>query len=354
MRREIGSDYWITEQEYDKALAIDSDVCLPIKLPNRIYLTNLCRTGVELLLDSLNVNKGVVLLPEFTCHSVITPFLNHGFKIYSYELNNNLTINLDVFSKKVKDLSPNIILLHSYFGFDNIEKNIKELAPAALIIEDLTQRLFSSFPLLDAHCYVGSIRKWMSVPDGGFYCGQKQIDLPDEEDDEFINLELNALLLKGKYMKGEEIDKSAFRSLFSEARQTLKNKSRCFSMSTLSQKIYNSFNFEKFIFTRQENARYLIERIQKFDFLELPLSEVTDSTVPFMVPVFVKTNRQEFQKHLANHDVYATVIWTCPESIRNQLSSNGKYIYEHILCFHCDQRYDLDDMQRIINVINDY
>ena len=70
-----------------------------------------------------------------------------------------------------------------------------------------------------------------------------------------------------------------------------------------------------------------------------------------MIPVFVKERRKEFQSFLAKNDIYATIIWTCPEELQNKLTDVGRYIYDHILCIHCDQRYNLEDMERIYNVI---
>lgn len=353
MRKEIGSDYWITDQEYQSALLSAPKVDLPYVFRNVVF-TNLCRTGIELFLEELSISKGIALVPEFTCHSVVDAFVNHGYEVHGYKLNTNLSINIDSFKDVVTESNPDVVIMHSYFGFNTIPERIREIIPKVILIEDLTQRFFSSFPLTEADCYVGSIRKWMPIPDGGFYGGYREIKKPDKEDVVFSKIELEALLCKGKYMSGEKIEKKTFRDAFTNAKRSINKLNHHYTMSKLSQQIYNSIDINQWKTTRQENCRFLVEHLKEFSFLKIPLDNIDDQTVPFLLPVFVRERRQEFQAFLAKNDIYATIIWTCPEILEKELSTNGKFIYSHILCFHCDQRYGLDDMKRVYNVIKDY
>jgi len=350
MINEIGSDYWLTDKDYQNALLCEPIVSLPYSF-KKVVLTSLCRTGIELFLDKIDKSNGVAFVPEFTCHSVVRPFANHGYDVHGYKLKSDLSIDVEYLGGLVSKYEPDVIIIHSYFGFNTIPKNIREVISDTVIIEDLTQRLFSSFPLTEADSYVGSIRKWMPIPDGGFYAGDTNIDEPVVEDSSFTKHELDAFLCKGKYMIGENIEKNVFREAFASARQMLKKGYHPYTMSKLSRQLYNSFDLKHWKSIRQKNARYLVEHLNEFDFLDLPLSNVDEQTVPFMIPVFVKERRKEFQSFLAKNDIYATIIWTCPEELQNELTDVGRYIYDHILCFHCDQRYNLEDMERIYNVI---
>ena len=67
-----------------------------------------------------------------------------------------------------------------------------------------------------------------------------------------------------------------------------------------------------------------------------------------------KGGRKELQQYLASKDIYATVIWGCPEEYKETIDEDSKYVYDHILCFHVDQRYDETDMNRILNVLKEY
>lgn len=55
-----------------------------------------------------------------------------------------------------------------------------------VIIEDLTHGMFSSFKRLNADFFIGSLRKWLPIPDGAFIKG---VDLDQNdycEDDELV------------------------------------------------------------------------------------------------------------------------------------------------------------------------
>ena len=60
------------------------------------------------------------------------------------------------------------------------------------------------------------------------------------------------------------------------------------------------------------------------------------------------------QQFLAQHHIYATVIWACPKEFENKINDEARYIYDHILCFHIDQRYNTEDMEYIVEVLRKY
>ena len=47
------------------------------------------------------------------------------------------------------------------------------------------------------------------------------------------------------------------------------------------------------------------------------------------------------------------MIWPV-EKDRVLINDEVKFIYEHVLAIPCDQRYDEDDMQRVVEIINKY
>ena len=60
------------------------------------------------------------------------------------------------------------------------------------------------------------------------------------------------------------------------------------------------------------------------------------------------------QEYLAKHDIYAPVIWPKPSQCEGMIDSKVEWIYKHILAIPCDQRYDIDDMERIVQVLKSY
>ena len=51
-----------------------------------------------------------------------------------------------------------------------------------------------------------------------------------------------------------------------------------------------------------------------------------------------------------SHDIYFPIHWLKSQFVQNL----NNEIYDNILSLVCDQRYGLDDMRRMVNVINEY
>ena len=74
---------------------------------------------------------------------------------------------------------------------------------------------------------------------------------------------------------------------------------------------------------------------------------------PLFVPVIIKNGKRDALKnYLLENQIYSPVHW--PVSKFHKLKKEEKNIYDNELSIVCDQRYDKDDMQRILNVITNF
>ena len=64
-------------------------------------------------------------------------------------------------------------------------------------------------------------------------------------------------------------------------------------------------------------------------------------------------DRKALQSELIKDAIYAPIIWPV-EDEAVLINDEVKYMYEHLLAIPCDQRYDVVDMQRIIEIIRRY
>ena len=91
---------------------------------------------------------------------------------------------------------------------------------------------------------------------------------------------------------------------------------------------------------RRENARVLYEGLSgKVQFM----FPIEDMDCPLFVPVLLP-NRDEVKAHLTKNEIYCPVHWPKPKGC----DSN---IYDLELSLICDQRYGIEDMERIVSVI---
>ena len=200
MAKEIGSTYYLSPR------TADSFPKKSLRQPNILkagesYVST-CRSAIGLCLDKLGIERKVALLPSFTCESVLHPFLKRGYEVYPYPIGRDLKIHWTQFKTVVDEVKPRVILTHPYFGFNTTEELRTQIAELRvnekiIFIEDMTQSMFSGFKPLPTNYHVGSIRKWMPVPDGAFTTAPFY---GNEEDTELVEAKMKALTEKGEYI----------------------------------------------------------------------------------------------------------------------------------------------------------
>lgn len=355
MLKEIGSNFWINPEE----LKTDSKEINPAVFGFKdieFIWTSSCRGAISLALDDIklkkNNSKKIVLLPEYCCETIIEPFSKNSYEICFYRINEKLDVDFRNIIELLERCRNGIILIHKYFGFDSSNipaETISRIKSYNItIIEDRTQCLYSNVPLLDADYYVGSLRKWCGVPDGGFVAASDSfaIDKPSVVDTELEELKLKASRLKYKYIVNDEGDKNAFLKLYGEAESKLDNHDKVYAISDASVAIQNNLDVDDLIQRRRSNYEYLKAHLN----IKCLFADASSDIVPLYFPIVVD-NRKRLQVELRNHDIYAPIIWPKPDELKG-ISNHP--LYESLLCLPIDQRYDEDDMQRMSGVINEY
>lgn len=358
MKKEIGSIFPLSNNILSEA----ENASLNLNDDRAYY--SLCREAlyeVAILLGKQNPD-GTVLIPAFTCHTVISPFEEAGWHCEYYSIQKNLRIDIPGVLNAVEKFHPSLLVVHPYFGMDLNEtemaalRSIREMGVEIVI--DLTQCLFSTKDYYSiASFIVASYRKWMPIPDGGYLISTKKgvkISQPEKEFCDFVERQKDAMYLRYLYFEnGEQRTKAISIRLNKEAVRLAGQNITTKRMSKLSYYILE--NEDKELNQRQRLANY------KYLHLNIPdrgkvtkmcgsLEEVT--TAPLYFTIYVD-DRASLQSKLAKESVYAPIIWPV-EDDRVLIDDGIKYIYGHLLAIPCDQRYNEGDMQRIVETINQY
>lgn len=115
-------------------------------------------------------------------------------------------------------------------------------------------------------------------------------------------------------------------------------------MSVLTHNLLRGINYDKVKQVRRNNFLHLHERLGVYNRLEL--------TVPpgaFMYPLLVK-NGSEIREKLQQQKIYIPMLW--PNVLENCGKGMLEYDYaSNILPLPVDQRYDLDDMEYIVEMV---
>lgn len=328
--REIGSEFWLERE--------------PAATPHRegCYLLS-GRTAIDLIIQDIAKRRAVrsVYMPAWGCDSMIAPFLAHGTQIRFYDLGHtDFTDYTD------------ILYVTNYFGYENtlpIETVKKFKAKGAIILYDRTHSFLMEIdPYLELADYsFASIRKWMGVIGGAVVKGVKDCQLKPCL---YLGCKEQAMRMKKAFIEGDtNIDKQAFLTLYGEFGHLLAEDYQNYEMDGLSYALYKTEDFAAMRRKRRENAKYLHEHLKGVRFI----GELTDNSVPLFVPVFFDTTEQRnaVRKKLIEAQIYCPIHWPKPTQIPADFEVNR--IYDTELSLICDQRYDLSDMKRIVETINE-
>lgn len=305
-------------------------------------------------------HKPSVLLPIYTCETVITPFLDEGWEVDYYNINADLSVNFLSVIDKITKNAPSAILFHSYFGLDTLSGDIEEIKKlhdgGIIIIEDMTQSLFSQHCIEFADYYVTSLRKFLAIPDGGCVFSQKPLCFSDigSCDERIAPKAIEAFDLKNEYFDAPTAEKKQlFRESYGELNGFISDNAEIRDISPASKQMFLTSDVNEIKDKRRSNYAFLLDGIKKYGFISPAAGVSLSCGVPLYLPIYVDGDRASLQRHLAENDIFCPVIWPKPSQI--ELTDDvSAYMYRQMLCFPIDQRYDLEDMRRILSVLDEY
>lgn len=353
MIKEIGSVFPLFDLKPDNAVAEISPFF------DKRVLFSLCREALkEIALLNSNSNK-IVLIPAYTCQTVITPFDEAGWKTIFYPIKKDLRIDTEALIEIFNDNTPSLIVVHPFYGMD---LNQEEESAIGLLkskgvktIIDLTQCIFSKKNYVNFDYQVGSYRKWFPIPDGAYLKCKENIQPPFDGKWDFSDLYSWAMYLRGLYFcNGDKYLKSISIALSKKADEIAESGISGHKISDRSLGIISKEDIEKIKKLRQRNFsllhRTILDRIGVV--AKVCVQEALVTTAPLYFTLYVE-DRKEVQKLLAENAIYAPILWPV-EDKRVLINNEVEYIYNHILAIPCDQRYREEDMVKVARIINNY
>ncbi|MFD6210466.1 hypothetical protein [Peribacillus sp. NPDC060253] len=347
---EIGSEFWL-DNIPETAQTVEPNWLTKY---GDFVLASSGRGAISLLLQQVTPKYKSVLLPAYICDSVILPFIEQGYSCYFYNINDDLSPNIESI-KSYKNIG---IFIHmGYYGFPsnsnllNVLKNFKD--QSVIVLEDITHTLFSSFKRFEENdFYVGSIRKWLGLPSGGFIAASKRkLKRPLLTNDVFTKLRTTALSSKGEYMKtSDENLKDLFLNQFSRAESLLDRDVAPYSIDGLSMTLINLLDADELVRKRTINFTTLSEGLKSISYLNPIFKKNTKNICPLFYPVMIKKDRDSIRKKLVEEKIYCPVHWPIPNQIKDRDIDSTLGIYNNILSIPCDQRYGINEMERIVSV----
>ena len=295
-------------------------------------LLNTGRNALEYILRCVGEIKGIYL-PYYTCEVVLEPLRKLHIPWVFYHINANFEMVEDIRPKEGE-----YIIANNYFGIkDAYIQTLAEKYGDHLIV-DCAQAYFAK-PIPGIKAFY-STRKYVGVADGGVaYLGNLSDSLLEVDEIENTD-EHNSHLFKRKQFGAE-----AGYSDFQMNEKKLDNQP-IRKMSFCTKWILEHIDYERVIDIRKRNYQYLDEALAEFNQLSLPSS---DSFICPMVYPF-KNNSSQILRHLLIKDkVFVAKYWP---NIELYEDFEEEFDFANtVIPVPCDQRYGIEDMDKIIKLI---
>lgn len=316
---------------------------------------NAIQTLTTYLAEKFNFRE--ILLPDYVCSTVKDAIERAGIKCKLYSINREFDYDIKQIEEKIRG-GVKCIYIVQYFGkkiSDDMKQAIKEWkSKDIIVIEDITMSLFSNDKnsIGFGDYIIGSIRKWLPIPDGGFISSQKT-EIPKEPNDDCVSKYTHyysiVQIMKKEYIKNNLSDKELkdnYMEYYKKSIDELFSDYKIYSISQVSKSYINNYNMEEIIEKREYNYDYLYNKINEISNVK-PKIKRENNMLPF--GMLIETQyRDELLKYLIEAGIYCNVHWRLPDNPQNR---DVQYLSNSIITIPCDQRYGESEMDYIANVL---
>lgn len=266
-----------------------------------------------------------VYIPYYTCEVMLEPLKKCNVEYAFYHINEQLE-PIETFVLMQNEA----FLYTNYYGLK--QRCVERLAEqyGKQLIVDNAQAFFAE-PLEGIDTFY-SARKFFGVADGAYLYTDAQLDMELEQDQSYQRMA--HLLIRADI--GAEEGYSEFRK---NDDSLIDNPIRL--MSNLTEKILCSIDYESAKQLRRSNYMQLNEQLSAKNSIHLTMDE---DAVPMVYPYL--TDDTTLRQRLIANRIYVATYW--PNI--NDDNSYEAYLKQHLLPLPIDQRYNEEDMKRIIEI----
>jgi hypothetical protein len=289
-------------------------------------------TGRNCFQYILLVNKAKrVYIPKYTCGVMLEPLKKLNIDFVFYSINENLELAEDLI------LSKNEFLLYTnYFGLkDKYCSKLSRKFKSKLIL-DYSQSFYAPPQKLSSVFY--SPRKFFGLPDGGIVNIEAEPKIKLDRDSSCRRM---SHLLKRLDLGVEEGYEDFKKNDASLSNQPIKK------MSHLTEELLKNIDYKKAKEKRLKNFNYLHKKFCKKNKLKIDLKSIT---CPMCYPYY--SEDLNLRQKLIKNKIFVATYW----SNVFDWCQKGEIEYklaQKIIPLPIDQRYDIEDMDKIIRKINE-
>lgn len=283
---------------------------------------NSARNCLAYLIEAKGIIK--IVLPKFLCASVEQVCKQYNLNIRYY------SIGKDFLPQNLELQDEEWLYLVNYYGqVDNsIIEKIKKKHDRLIV--DNVQAYFQE--PVDAVDTIYTCRKYFGVPDGAFLYSDARI-LRDLKQDKSVDRMQHLL---GRY----EASAEEYYAAYADNENNFENLPLC-RMSKITNNLLHAIDYKLVKAIRERNYLYLHSKLESLNKLELK-----SSVGPFMYPLYL-SNGSKIRKVLQKKKIYIPTLWPDVFDLCDDIEIEYD-MAQNILPLPCDQRYNLNDMEYIV------
>ena len=141
--KDIGSIFPL----YDEDIALENRTERNNAVQGSRINFSLCREAMFAVASKYESSSKVVLIPSYTCQTVIDPFVQLGWTCYFYNIKKNLRIDTDDILQKAIKYNPSLLVVHPFHGMELLDEELDVLRivklKGCILLEDVTQCIYT-------------------------------------------------------------------------------------------------------------------------------------------------------------------------------------------------------------------
>ena len=293
--------------------------------PEAIAL-NSGRLCLEYILRYRKYSK--IYVPYFTCDSAIEPIIKLNIQYEFYHIDKNYRILGDI------SLSEGEALMYTnYWGMHSDYCSELSIKYGKRLILDYTQAFYAR-PIKGIDTFY-SCRKFFGVPDGGYLYTDAKNEFEIEEDKSYMRVNS---LIKRIDLSPEEGYHDFCRCSEDFRKLPIRH------MSKFTRRMMSSIDYGIVAKRRRANYECLYQALSG--------SMLSETDIPMIFPYKTECG-QELRSHLIKNKIFVAKYWP---NVNAWAGDNAieTWLANNILPLPIDQRYGIEDMKRIIEVIQIY
>ena len=293
---------------------------------------NTARNALEFLLQRSTFST--IYIPFFTCDAVLEPIQKLNIKFEFYRIDENFEPIFD-FSEQSESEA---FLYTNYFGIkDNYIDSLSKKAKNLII--DNAQSFYSE-PTIGVGTFY-SPRKFFGLPDGGYLYMSNNDQISESTLQRDSSVDRFTHLIKRADLSAQAGYQDFVATDASLSHQPVK------AMSLITAKLLKSIDYFCVKQRRQANFRYLQKHLEVLNKINL---SIDSKQVPMVYPFWGANNK--LKNELIQHSIFTATYWPNVLDWTDSSMLEHKFVTE-IVYLPIDQRYNEEDLNRIIQIIKE-